>query len=63
MSNELHCCAVLSGCDENDKISNNYLDNGRDCFMTRMMLGCGESSTGKVILMCLCTCTRGIAQR
>ena len=25
VSNELHCCAVLSGCDENDKISNNYL--------------------------------------
>ena len=25
VSNELHCCAVLSGCDENGKISNNYL--------------------------------------
>ena len=25
VSNELHYCAVLSGCDENDKISNNYL--------------------------------------
>ena len=24
VSNELHSCAVLSGCDENDKISKNY---------------------------------------
>ena len=32
VSNELQYCAVLSGCDENDKISNNYLDKWERLF-------------------------------